>query len=104
MYTTRKQLTTAINKAICGAAKGIFSDQGWRGHQLVMTALTSVPGIELTEGKAEYQHDATGTPNGKRWLYTVSDGKREASVVIVAAGAGSVKDPLEKYDIVAYAS
>ena len=101
---TRGQLVKKINKAICGKATGLFRDDFWFGHSIVLGALYSVEGIEIKDASNRYSETADGTPDGKTWSYTVTDGKHDVYVTIRAAGAGTVADPLSCYDIVAYAT
>jgi len=100
---TKSQLRKKINNKICGLAKGLFSDEYWYGHNIICEALNEIEGIEFHLNNCQYEHDEyTGNPIRKRWMYEVTDGKNQVYVLIIAAGAGSVNDPLEKYDIIAY--
>ena len=103
-FKSKAALKKAINNAVCGAAPGIFNDEYWHGHKLVMEALKEVEGIEANLDDAFYRHDFGSNPDGKQWNYEVTDGRFSVWMVVVAAGAGSVADPLSRYDIVAYAS
>jgi len=65
-------------------------------------------GINYTLKDAYYgnhKHDTTMPPERKRWFFTIDfiDDKGKARIIngqIIAAGAGSVKQPLDRYDIV----
>jgi hypothetical protein len=101
---TRKQLVNKINKAICDKAHGLFSDSGWAGQRIIEDIISNFPGINIKEQNSHYLQDHNGNPVGKMWNYVVTDGLSLVYVFIHAAGAGSVKNPLSKYDITSYAS
>ena len=101
---TQKQIKK-INKAICGAAKGIYNDESWLGYQIVTHELSKVCEANQMEWElisSDYSQDENGNLCRKVWRFRVTDGQREGFGVIVAAGAGTVSDPLSRYDIVAY--
>ncbi len=108
MYKTKAQLCKAVNNAICGAAPGIFTDSYWHGHGMILDALKPIDGIEIIHDRSEYKwfnaDSYDSMPNAKEWTYDIIDGKHTVFMLITASGAGSVSDPLEKYDITAYAS
>ena len=61
------------------------------------------------EGSGRYEHDAEGRMIRKTWKYEIpfvnQNGKPDqVYLAITAAGAGSVEDPLDVYDVTAYAS
>ena len=103
--TTRAKMRKILNKAVCNAAPGFYSDVYWEGQEKVVQALRE----ECDKNNwtwwfqdVYYGHEE-GLPVRKTWQIIVSeDDKVKISGVIVAAGCGSVKDPLERYDIVAY--
>jgi hypothetical protein len=108
---TRSQLKNQINRRICGVAPGVFSDDHWEGKRIVEKALYSIlnkhPEVEILSGPAVYRNDEEGRPNGKTWTYYAGTGKpdgKHVMIFIVAAGAGTLADPLSHYDIVAYAN
>jgi len=102
---TRGQIVKQINNKICGMSKGIFSDEYWNGIKPITEYLDTC-GHEFYLDRAEYNHDANGTPNQKSWMYKldIPNYKIPVMVLIIAAGAGTVKDPLSRYDVVCYAS
>lgn len=103
IYSTKAKLRKAVNKAVSNAAPGIFSDEYWHGYNQVVDALSKVPGIEYVMQGSRYRH-SEGKAVGKEWLYQITDGKHEVFLQIIASGAGSVSDPLSRYDIIAYAN
>ena len=104
-----KQILSAqkkkINNSICGTSPGIFSDEYWNGVKRVWDALDNVckrDGLVWAIEGSKYDTDDNGSLCRKTWQFSVSDGQRQSIGVVVAAGAGSVSDPLSKYDVVSY--
>jgi hypothetical protein len=57
----------------------------------------------------QYLHNEQGVPNGKTWKFTIkfeNNNRREMTLygIVTASGAGTVADPLSRYDLVAYVS
>jgi hypothetical protein len=83
-----------------------FTDTSWAPIHTALKVLDSV-NIPYTIEKDEYKKDDKGTPISKEWLVRF-DFKNEKGkdtflyLLIVAAGAGSVQDPLSRYDLVVY--
>ena len=107
---TRTQLVQKINLTLNSVpnVSGIHSDLHWTPIHALQESL-SVYDASCT--KSDYEHDqTTGTPVRKVWLYEIphvseKTGKTNPVYVrVVAAGAGSVAEPLERYDVTAYAS
>lgn len=100
----------AINKAICGAAPGFYTDEYWNGKNLVTEALEKAcieMGLTWEITYSAYGvWDNLNEPTRKQWGFKVVDeaNNRESYGIIVAAGAGTVKDPMSRYDICAYIS
>jgi len=105
----RRQALTVINKTIQSAGlRGFFSDQYWAPVQRIWKELDKM-GIDHALGKTWYDKDNQGNPSTKTWAFTVqwTDAKGKAQTAhgrVIASGAGSVNDPLEKYDVTAYVS
>lgn len=83
----------------------IYKDNSWEMiHKLDKDLERILPNLNVIDSK--YSHDEFGVPNSKRWTWVgaIEDPKGKNKVVIVditAHGAGSVKDPLDRYDITA---
>lgn len=97
-----------VNKILDQHSKGFFSDQSWEGINKVWKALDD-NGIVYTMTGAEYQKDESGMPVRKQWKFEVEFWNEKGRMVkiygvMIASGAGSVEDPLDKYDIIAYVS
>lgn len=94
-----------INNVICNAATGIFHDCFWHGKDIVLGKLHHVceeNNLTWDIYDAKYEHE-NGIPIRKIWTFKVADKNGRASYGrIIAAGAGTVNDPLLRYDIVAY--
>ncbi len=91
-----------INKVLDGGFRGIFSDEYWLPVRMIFEKLSALEGFDWSIDRAFYVHSDDQVPIGKRWHFTVTDGKRSSEGVIIAAGCGTFEDPLSKYDIVAY--
>ena len=105
---TKAKMRKILNNTICNAAPGFYSDVYWAGKERITDALSKVCEENDWTWQFEdvwYGHDEINEikmPIRKTWQITVTDGKIKVSGVIVAAGCGTVDDPLSRYDIVAY--
>jgi hypothetical protein len=104
----RNKASKKVNVILHKYSKGIFSDAYWKPVHDIRKAMekANIPWI-IT--KTEYSKDDQGRPNSKTWKVEVPYmGPRGKKVIlhgqIVASGAGSVEDPLDKYDVTAYVS
>ena len=99
-----------VNKLLSSVSKGFFSDQAWEGVHAIFDAMKNA-GIRYTLEGAEYGNASPSdrTPTNKTWKFSVNftNNKNRPTTlygVITASGAGSVADPLARYDVVAYVS
>jgi len=102
-----KRQFNKVNSVICGCATGIFFDDYWIGKDRVLSALDKVcneNGMGWHIEESHYIHDDDNKPIAKKWIFKVYDDEREGYGIIIASGAGSVSDPLSRYDIVSYVS
>ncbi len=95
-----------VNKILYDVSKGFFNDDAWQAVNNVWKAL-SKEGIEVVITKAEYTKKFP--LETKIWqfeIYFMNNANKKTVLygVLTASGAGDVKDPLSKYDIVAYVS
>lgn len=95
-----------LNRLLGPHTKGIFRDQYWMPIQNIrkMFEHENIPAILESAG---YGHDK-GIPVRKVWTYTVdfinqNDRPDKVTIIITASGAGSVAEPLDAYDVTAYA-
>jgi hypothetical protein len=100
---------TRVNKILSTISKGFFSDESWEGINKIFAKLKEA-GLEVNLLGAKYggQSDSNnGMPTYKEWQISIpfvnNKGKEiELIGVITAHGAGTVEDPLSRYDITAY--
>lgn len=104
----RRQAARLVNSLIGNITKGFFHDQGWAGPKRVWDKLNK-SGIDWTMTKTEYHQNDQGVPDSKVWKFEVNylDKKsrpKKLYGVLTASGAGSVEDPLDRYDVTVYVS
>jgi hypothetical protein len=105
----RRQAARKVSEVLKRHTKGFFRDESWMPVNATWKALTD-EGIDWTLEKSFYNSDSqTRVPTSKTWEFWVDFQNEKGRPmklygVIVAAGAGSVEDPLSRYDIVAYVS
>lgn len=98
-----------INAVIAGAhLNGIFRDDNWTPIQKLWREFEQA-GIPVDLIGTNYTKDDQGNPNAKTWKFTIEwSGPTGQPIVahgqVVASGAGSVREPLDAYDVVAYVS
>lgn len=106
----RRKLVQMINRILDRApTKGIHRDQYWKPVQAIWKALEKA-GLDFSITKSDYEHESMGgsrVPVRKVWNFEVpflTERGQPGTIHgrVVAAGAGSVEDPLEAYDVVAY--
>jgi hypothetical protein len=105
---TKQKASSLVNKIIDPFTKGIFSDNSWRPVHQIFRALDNAE-IKYFTIHSKYQQDANGNPSSKTWLIEipfVNNRSIEDKLYlhIVCSGAGSVNEPLDRYDVVAYAN
>lgn len=103
---TKNQATKFVNELIYSHTKGFFTDQSWRPVNSIRDAMNKAQ-LDWNMTDNNYTHNENGIPEGKNWEFEVRFWNRRGVKTILyghirAAGAGSVEDPLEKYDLVAY--
>ena len=105
---TNQQARTLVNNRIIphDLIKGFFSDQAWQGVNQVWTALDNA-GLDWNVTGSQYYPPGTVPPEGKIWKFEIRFTNKTGKPTVLygtvtAAGAGSVQDPLERYDITAY--
>ena len=102
----RKKAANRVNTILAANTKGFFSDESWEGVNKVWQALTDA-GIDWTMLSSSYYHNSEGVPSGKTWKFNIdflNDKSKPAILygIMTASGAGSVVNPLERYDLTAY--
>lgn len=104
----KRKASRIVNKALSQHTKGFFSDTSWQAVQRVWKDLDRA-GIDWYLTDNFYSKNREGVPESKTWKFEVkfvNNRGRPAVLygVLQAAGAGSVDDPLDRYDITAYVS
>jgi len=102
---SNQQARTIVRKVIPAAQiQGFFSDESWEGIKQIWNAFDNA-GLSWGIMKSDYYPSFDGNPmGGKNWdveiNFTNNKGKpTKIYVKVTAAGAGSVEDPLSRYDI-----
>jgi hypothetical protein len=98
-----------VNKLLSALSKGMFSDNSWEAINKIFTKLKEAGlDVELTGtkygGHADNQH---GMPTYKEWTISIPFTNKNGKPTVLAGqitahGAGSVEQPLDRYDITAY--
>ena len=100
-----------VNKILQSLSRGMFSDNSWEAINNIFKKLSEL-GLDVTVVSAKYGGHAE-TDNGmakyKEWRISIPFTNNKGKAVelvgqITAHGAGSVEQPLDRYDITAYVS
>ena len=101
---TRATARNHINMVLNAATKGLHSDEYWKPVQAAWKAVGDL-GFDVLHTGSKYGHDDKGNTNEKVWTFEIDLGtKKPLYGILTAHGAGTVDDPLCKYDISAYVS
>lgn len=98
----KNTIKNRINKILSKVTNGLHSDEYWKPVHEAFKSLEQA-GYHVSIESSEYRHE-NGVMVDKKWLYNVSAEGYVFYGVLTAHGAGTVKDPLSKYDISAYVS
>ena len=98
----RKIVQNIINKL---PINGLFSDTYWQGPKMVWEALTE-NNIDWVINNSQYKKDEKGNPISKQWIFEIEFVNQRSKPdkltgQINAYGAGSIQQPLDKYDMTA---
>jgi hypothetical protein len=88
----------------------IYKDKGWSGPQCIWDTFNRLDlawHIDNAEYKRHKDDPGAAMPTSKEWTFTIHWNSKEGGLgkhmkmsgIVTAAGAGSVKDPLDKYDV-----
>jgi len=101
----KKQAINYITKTykIYDKLKGFFNDEYWKPINEIIGTLQK-NGIPISIEHTEYYKNNDGFPEGKIWQceipFTNQNHRDDKLYVrITAAGAGTVEDPLSRYDV-----
>lgn len=102
---TRITIKNKINKILRETTAGLHSDDCWSPVYASWDVIREA-GFDLNITGATYQDkDDDGIPTSKVWTFEIDMGsKKPIYGILTAHGAGTVEDPLCKYDISAYVS
>lgn len=94
-----------LYQLIVPLVQGIFSDNYWKPVHDIFRTLDAHNIDWNTTAPSKYFHNDEGVPERKEWYFKinfVNNNGRNSEILgyITAAGAGSVEDPLERYDLV----
>ncbi len=106
---SNQQARNIINRKIIPQEqiKGFFTDDSWQGIQQIWNAFNTA-GLDWNIMGSDYYPTDSGNPmGGKIWQVEVNfiNNKGRPTKLggtVTAAGAGTVEDPLSRYDITAY--
>lgn len=101
---TRATARNHINMVLNATTKGLHSDECWTPVNTAWRVINDL-GFDLNLISSEYGYDDDGVPCEKVWKFEIDLGtKKPLYGILTAHGAGTVDDPLCKYDISAYVS
>jgi len=102
---SKQQAKAWIYKNVAHWTRGIYRDQYWSPVQKIWGVFNDA-GVPFTINESQYIKDPAQSdmPIGKVWKFEVEfvdKNQRKSKLYgsLTAAGAGSVKDPLDKYDV-----
>ena len=106
---SRVRAVRKVNDVLSRHTKGFFRDEDWSNVKRTVWDELDREGITYTITSADYQTDGRGVPVSKTWklqIEWVNDRGQDQTMygVVIAAGAGTVEDPMSRYDLVAYCS
>jgi len=101
---SKEKAKKMVNKLLSSSSKGFFRDDAWQAVNHVWKELEKAD-IEAVITDAKY--NGSMPPSSKMWkfeiYFTNNNGRRTILYgVLTASGAGSVENPLDKYDIITY--
>jgi len=101
---TKQQAIKYIYKKMGRLGSKIYKDDYWLAVKEFWTLLDNMNAPYMMRGSKYMKDKDTGLPTSKIWEFriTISDKQGKTKTIdgeVTAHGAGSVKDPLDKYDI-----
>lgn len=96
---TKKTWKNRIQK-ILSSRGGIYQDDYWTEVHAIWEGISNIGG-DVIINSANYQEE-NGVPMRKVWEYTIEIEGYTFHGILTAHGAGTVQDPLSRYDISAY--
>ena len=101
---TKQQAIKYIYKKMGRLGSKIYKDDNWLAVKEFWNLLDSMNAAPLMRGAKYHKDKNTGIPTSKTWDFRVSFSDKQGKTktidgTVTAHGAGSVKDPLDRYDI-----
>ena len=105
---SKQKAIRVVNKLLSKHTKGLFRDEYWAPISKIWKELNDNDIPHQLES-AKYYKDDYGRPQRKVWRFTTEflNNRGRPTMLygsITASGAGSVEDPLDRYDLTAYMS
>lgn len=107
-HMSKRKAAALVNQLMDPHTKGMFRDEFWKPIQAIWKTLETqgIP-FAITNSAYEYEGKQRNSPIRKVWAFEIEflndRGKMDTlRGRITAAGAGSVAEPLEVYDVTAY--
>lgn len=93
-----------VYKIMAQFTKGVFKDDSWVPIHNIWEAFNAA-GLDWTMMGSQYLHNSEGRPSGKEWKFEIKFLNKNGRLTtmhgtVTASGAGSVEDPLDRYDLV----
>jgi len=97
------QARNIVNKILREVSQGSFSDEYWLGPKKVFNAMNEAK-LDWDIMGSQYNKDEKGVPTSKEWKLEIrfkNNNNRDTILygTLTAHGAGSVNDPLDRYDM-----
>jgi len=98
-----QKVKTKIYSNIGNITSGIYSDDYWKAPHTLIKIIGNVCeayDYELDIVSSRYEKNSEDNPIRKIWIMKITDPNgKERLFRMVAHGAGSVNDPLDRYDV-----
>jgi len=99
----KAQAIKMIYKKVYPYTKGIYRDEDWRNINKIWKEFDNM-NLDWWIEEAKYGKNDEGVPVNKEWKFAIEyenerGKKQKFGGHVMAHGAGSVKDPLDRYDI-----
>lgn len=99
---TRVTAKNRVNKILSDNSKGSYTDQYWQPIHNIFKLLEAA-GFNTILNSTLYRQNDAGIPISKEWrIEVLMETGKSLKGIITAHGAGSIEDPLDRYDISAY--
>lgn len=102
---SNEQARNKVRYIMSHFTKGIFNDESWVPVNGIWKVFNDI-GLDWSMTDSFYRHTHTGEPTSKTWEFEIRFTNKSGRTTtmygsVIAAGAGTVEDPLSKYDLTA---